>query len=482
LHSFAHVALELFFLVDDFHRTTAQYVGRAHHHRITDGLGQRQGFVFAARSGVGRLTQVQALHHLLEAFAVFGTVDGLGAGADDRHAGLFQSAADLQRGLAAVLHDDALGLLDTDDFQHVFQGHRFEVQAIGGVVVGGNGFRVAVDHDGLEAVFTHRHRSVHAAEVELDALTDTVQTATENQDLVAGRRVGLALFLVGRIHVGGVGGELGGAGVYTLVHRQHFQLVAVSAQALLGNAEQLGQTGIGEALALELEHQVVVDGGQAQGLHGGFVPDQIFDLYQEPLIDTGQVEDFGDALAGTEGIGHVPDALGAGHGQFAAQGALGFRIVEVELRIETGNTDFQTAQGFLHRFLEGATDGHDLAHGLHLGGQTGIGFRDFLEGETRDLGHHVVDGRLEGRRGTTAGDVVLQLIQGVADRPLGSDLGDREAGGLGGQCRGTGNARVHLDHDHAAGVRADTELHVGTAGFHTDFTQHRQRGVAHDLV
>src|SRR5690606_27850682 len=151
-----------------------------------------------------------------EALAVFGAVDGIRRGADDRHAGLFQGAADLQRGLPAVLHDDALGLLDTDDFQHVFQGHRLEVETIGGVVVGGDGFRVAVDHDGLVAVFTHGQRGVHAAVVELDALADTVRPAAENHDLVAAGRIGLALFLVGRVHVGGVGGELGGAGIHPL--------------------------------------------------------------------------------------------------------------------------------------------------------------------------------------------------------------------------------------------------------------------------
>ena len=236
LHRLAHVALEFFFLVDDFHRPPAQHVGRAYHQRITDGLGRGQGLVFAARGGVGRLAQVQALDHLLEALAVFGTVDGVRAGADDRHAGLFEGAAELQRGLAAVLDDHALGLLDADDLKDVLEGHRLEVQAVGGVVVGGDGFRVAVDHDGLVAVFAHRQRRVHAAVVELDALADAVRTAAEDHDLLAARRVGLALFLVGRIHVGGVGGELGGAGIDTLVNRQHLQLVAMAAQVLLGDA------------------------------------------------------------------------------------------------------------------------------------------------------------------------------------------------------------------------------------------------------
>src|SRR5690606_12585528 len=88
----------------------------------------------------------------------------------------------------------------------------------------------------------------------------------------------------------------------------------------------------------------------------------------------------------------------------------------------------------------------------------------------------------EGRRGTAAGNIVLQLVEGITHRQLGRDLGNRKTGGLGGQRGRARYSRVHFDDDHAAILRVDTELHVGAAGFHTDFTQHRQRGVAHDLV
>src|SRR5690606_960367 len=211
-HRIAQVALELVFLIDDLHGAATQYIGRTHHQRIADLVRRGNGFVFAAHGGVRRLTQVQALDHLLEALAVFGTVDGFRAGTDDRHARLFQRARQFQRGLAAVLDDHTLGLFDADDFQYVFQGDRLEVQAIGSVVVGRDGFRVAVDHDGLIAIFTHGQCCMHAAVVKLDALADTVRATAQYHDLVAAGRIGLALFFIGRVHVGGVGGELGGAG------------------------------------------------------------------------------------------------------------------------------------------------------------------------------------------------------------------------------------------------------------------------------
>ena len=44
---------------------------------------------------------------LLEPLAVLGQVDGVGRGAEDRHAGLLQRLGQLQRRLAAELHDHA---------------------------------------------------------------------------------------------------------------------------------------------------------------------------------------------------------------------------------------------------------------------------------------------------------------------------------------------------------------------------------------
>ena len=78
-------------------------------------------------------------------------------------------------------------LLALDDAQHVLERQRLEVELVGGVVVGADRLRVAVDHDGLEAVFLQREGGVHAAVVELDALPDAVRAAAEDHDLLARR-------------------------------------------------------------------------------------------------------------------------------------------------------------------------------------------------------------------------------------------------------------------------------------------------------
>ncbi len=120
--------------------------------------------------------------------------------------------------------------------------------------------------------------------------------------------------------------------------------------------------------------------------------------------------------------------------------------------------------------LEGAPDGHRLAHRFHLRAEGGVHAGELFKGPARQFGYHVVDARLEG--GAGAGDVVFQLVQGVAHRQQGRHLGDGEAGGLGGERGGAGNARVHLDDDHPPRGGVHRKLHVGAAGLHADDGHH----------
>ena len=120
------------------------------------------------------------LQHLAEPLPVLGQVDGVLGRAQDGHAGCVQPLGDLERRLPPELHDDALGLLVLDDVEHVLEGERLEVEAVGGVVVGGDRLRVAVDHDGLVAQLAHLLDGVDAAVVELDALADAVGAAPQD--------------------------------------------------------------------------------------------------------------------------------------------------------------------------------------------------------------------------------------------------------------------------------------------------------------
>ena len=110
-----------------------------------------------------------------------------------------------------------------------------------------------------------------------------------------------------------------------------------------------------------------------------------------------------------------------------------------------------------------------------------VGVGKFFESKPRDLDHAIVDGRLERRR-RFARDVVADFVERVAHGELRGELGNGKPGGLAGQGRAAADARVHLDHHHAAVFRVDGELDVRSAGLHADLADDGDGRVAHDLV
>ena len=140
------------------------------------------------------------------------------------------------------------------------------------------------------------------------------------------------------------------------------------------------------------------------------------------------------------------------------------------------------AQSFLEAFFESTANGHHFAHRLHLGGEMAVGGWEFLKGEPGHLGHDIVDGWLEGGRRGPTGDLILEFIEGVAHGQLRRHLRNGKARGLGGQRRRPRHPGVHLNDDHPAVGRIDRELDIRPPGVHTDLSQNRNRGIAHQLV
>jgi hypothetical protein len=88
---------------------------------------------------VFRLHQTKLFQHGLEKLPVFGPVDAFRLGPHDGHPGLARHGQ-VERGLAAELYDDAVGLLRFDDVEHIFPGQGLEVELVGGVVIGADRF------------------------------------------------------------------------------------------------------------------------------------------------------------------------------------------------------------------------------------------------------------------------------------------------------------------------------------------------------
>ena len=158
---------------------------------------------------------------------------------------------------------------------------------------------------------------MYAAVVEFDTLTDTVRAAAEDHDFVTVRWVGFALFFISGVHISGVGSKLCRTGIHALVNRVQVILVTQLTDFCFTHAREFCQTRIGKAFAFQLAQEVSVQASDAHFRHFLFQTHQFFNLYQEPAVNVGQVEDAVHRQARTESIGDVPDTLCSCVFQFA---------------------------------------------------------------------------------------------------------------------------------------------------------------------
>ena len=100
-----HVAIERAGVEHDRHAAAAEHVRRPDDHRIADALGHLARFLARHRGAARRLRDAEVPQQLREPLAVFGQVDRVGRRAEDLHARLLQRQRQLERRLAAELHD-----------------------------------------------------------------------------------------------------------------------------------------------------------------------------------------------------------------------------------------------------------------------------------------------------------------------------------------------------------------------------------------
>ncbi len=193
LHRLRHVFFDGLQIVGDHHGASAENVARPDENRQADFGCGGDGFLGRERRAAARLRNIQFSEQRAEAAAIFREIDRFGIGADDLRAVALQLEREIQRSLPAELHDHALRIFALEHGEHVFESERLEVEAIGGVVIGRDRFRIAIHHDGLVAVFLEREGGVAAAIIEFDSLPDAAGAAAEDDDLGAVHRARIRL-------------------------------------------------------------------------------------------------------------------------------------------------------------------------------------------------------------------------------------------------------------------------------------------------
>ena len=193
------------------------------------------------------------MQHVGEHLAILGALDALRRGADDVDAVGLQIQREVERGLPAELRDRAPAFFAVINVQHVLERQRLEEKLVAGVVVGGDSFRVGVDHERLEAFLLQREGGVHAAVVELDALADPVRPAAEDHHLFRFAWPHLVIALVvGRIVVRRVRLELRRAGVHEPEAGHEAKRMAFGPHFALGALGEVADLPVGEPERLGL--------------------------------------------------------------------------------------------------------------------------------------------------------------------------------------------------------------------------------------
>src|SRR5262249_50303456 len=182
---------------------------------------------------------------------VFRHFNAPGLSADDADAIGLESICKVQGRLATELHDRGPTFFLLVDIKNVFESQWFEVEFIACVVVGRNGFRVRVNHNGFKPFLSQRKRGMNAAVVKLDTLTNSIRTASEDHDSLAVASSRLVFFAISGIIIGSVGLELCGTGIDKTVGRKDCLPNPPRSYLGFGGIGKMGNLSIGESELLD---------------------------------------------------------------------------------------------------------------------------------------------------------------------------------------------------------------------------------------
>ena len=160
------------------------------------------------------------------------------------------------------------GHLALNQFQHIFFGQRFEIEAIRRVVIGRDGLWVTIDHDGLNAQIRHGVGGVDTAIIELNPLPDPVRTSAEDDDLLTVTHTGFIFDLtvkarrfIGGIHIGRFRLEFRRAGIDAFIDGANARFVTRFADGFFRLARQLRNAGVRKAFGF---NRAPLSGGLGQ--------------------------------------------------------------------------------------------------------------------------------------------------------------------------------------------------------------------------
>ena len=186
---YLHILRNVRVAVRDNHILSAENVRRTEQNGITKLVCRFQRF-FLGKDGFSLRTRDIALFkQLVKQLSVLRRVNIGSLRSENANAHFREVFRELNRGLSAKLHNAAVRLFGCHKRFNVLFGERVEVKARSRVKVRGNGFGVVVADNRFAALFLQRPHAVNRAIIELNSLSYSDRSRTENDNL----------FLVGRV-------------------------------------------------------------------------------------------------------------------------------------------------------------------------------------------------------------------------------------------------------------------------------------------
>src|ERR1017187_257167 len=235
--SVRHVFRNCFRPITNFHCAPTQNITRTDENRVTDLHGNPDRLIRFESCAIRRTFDFQPVDEFAESFAVLGNVDHIGGCTEYWNACRFKLLCKLERGLPTESNDYAIRLFKVYDVHHIFESERLEVKLVASVVIGRDGFGIAIYHYCLDTFFFKRERGMYAAIIELDSLADSVRSTAKyhNFFLVGSDR--LVFLFISRVVIRRLGGKLSSAGIYGLKYRHNSKLFPACANIVLAHAE-----------------------------------------------------------------------------------------------------------------------------------------------------------------------------------------------------------------------------------------------------
>ena len=437
-----HVFCQIFGAIHDFHTAAAQNIGGANHNGIADFFCDMKGIRNRnCHAGFGH-GNTKLIHHCTEVVSVFCQVDHSRRSPQNFYAVLFQISRQIQRSLTAELRDNANGLFFFINAQHIFQCQRFKVKLIGGVIVCGNGFGVAVYDNCFKTKLLQRQRSMYAAVVKFNTLPDSVGAAAQNHNLGLFCADGVfVLCIIGGVVIRLILCAADMNGLPSLLQTQRDALVS---DFCFIDFQKLAQIFIGEAILL-CGNQYIIRRQLSFICQKGFLLlNQLLHLIDEPCLYLCQLMDFFHGCALAQCFIHDEMAFTGGGNQHFQKFFLGF-FIKILCMPQTIATCFQRTDGFLEGFFIILTDTHNLADCAHLGTQLILYAFEFFKCPACEFDNNIIAiGNIFIQCAVfTAGDI----LQSQPCCKHGGNQSNGEAGCLGSQCGGTGGSGVDFDDD-----------------------------------